>query len=82
MFEVPRQYGAFDELFKALGARETANTSDYSQFLGELHRESGGEVLNPNELAAVLKVLNLISSEQVESFSNNLQHASNCSRLL
>jgi hypothetical protein len=63
MFEVPRAFGTFDALLKALGARETAQASDYLLFLRELSEESlnGQNALNINEINAIVRVLTLIA---------------------
>lgn len=61
MFEMPRHFGAHEPLLKAMGARETATDVDLAGFLRELAHECGGLALNPNELAAVIKVLETLT---------------------
>ena len=60
MFELPRAFQA-PTLFKALGTRPSPTVGDYSAFLNELHADTRGFALNPNELAAVLKVIRLVT---------------------
>jgi len=63
MFEVPRAFGAYDKLLEQLGTKSMPTMQDYSDFLQELKRETGNQPLNPNELNAVLRCVNLIASE-------------------
>lgn len=60
MFEVPRAFGAYDQLFKNLGTRSSPTPQDYSLFLRELSIECR-DALNVNELSAVLNVIKLIA---------------------
>ncbi len=62
MFEVPRIFGPFEELLLELGAAEKPEIRDYCKFLSELKHDTGENALNPNELLAVLRVIELIAA--------------------
>ena len=65
LFEVPRCYGAYDELFRAAGVRDTvtddANTGALTGLLQELRDEYAGRPFNPTELQTVLRILALVA---------------------
>ncbi|CAN0226515.1 unnamed protein product [Phaeothamnion confervicola] len=63
LFEVPRAFGAFDVLFRALGTKPAPVAADYARLLRELQADCGGARLNPNELGAVLKAASLLAQE-------------------
>jgi hypothetical protein len=46
-FELPRSYGAFDTLFKALGTTSSPTHQDYMNLLQELHEECRNQVSPP-----------------------------------
>eukprot|EP01041_Mallomonas_annulata_P005114 gene5114-10234_t len=59
MHEVPRCFGPYEIILKQLGVRESPSRADYRMFLQELKRESQDQSLNPNELRAVLTIVQL-----------------------
>ncbi len=61
LYEVPRWCGGFAGLFEKIGVREAPRREDYCDCLRGMKRDIGDCVLNPNELAAVLKLCKLIS---------------------
>ena len=63
MFEVPRAFGMFDRLLKEIGATEAPSAGDYADFLLLLKDECGEKPLNPNEIAAVVKVIHLLDKQ-------------------
>ena len=63
MFEVPRAFGMFDRLLKEIGATEAPLAGDYADFLLLLKDECGENPLNPNEIAAVVKVIHLLDKQ-------------------
>jgi sacsin len=67
MFELPRHLGAHEPLLKALGAREAPSHDDLVTFLHELGAECDGHALNPNELTAVVKVLETLTELRTRS---------------
>jgi len=74
MFEVPRVFGAYDKLLQQLGTTNSPTAQDYSQFLGELKRETGDQPLNPNELNAVLKCVDLVANEFKQNGEQSLNY--------
>ena len=62
MFELPRVYGAHEPLLRQLGVREAPSPRDLNSFLLEVGSESASSPLNPNELCAVVRVLDALSS--------------------
>ncbi|GJP36742.1 hypothetical protein CLOM_g21216 [Closterium sp. NIES-68] len=60
LFELPRRFLPFSQLLVDLGMHDSPSPSALSSFLSALHRSSGGQRLNPNELRAVLNILRLV----------------------
>ena len=52
LYRVPREYGAFQHLFKRLGAMETATPEQFAKLLCRLKESCGEEKMHANELAA------------------------------
>ena len=52
MYRVPREYGAFQHLFKRLGAMETATPEQFAKLLSRLKESCGEEKMHANELTA------------------------------
>jgi len=50
LYKVPREYGAFEHLFKRLGAMEKATPEQYAKLLRRLRESCGHEVMLANEL--------------------------------
>ena len=71
MFEVPRVFGPFETLLLDFGATEKPQIGDYCHFLSELKRETGENSLNPNELLAVLRVIDLVVSNLATTTTGN-----------
>ena len=63
LFEVPRAYGPHEEILKRLGTKEQPTIEDYVYFLNELKEEVGDQILNPNELNAVVRVVHMLIKE-------------------
>lgn len=63
-YEVPRAFGAYDELLRNLGVRESPQSNDYALSLAELKREIGVGMLNVNELNSAIDVVSLIADEE------------------
>lgn len=57
MHELPRAFGIHELFLKEVGVREQPSPDDYIKFLTELATESGGACLNPNELKAVITII-------------------------
>jgi hypothetical protein len=51
--QVPRAFGAYDDLLIRLGARRTPTLGDYVSCLGVLAMDCDGRPLNPNEFRHV-----------------------------
>ncbi|XP_022808645.1 sacsin-like [Stylophora pistillata] len=49
MYEVPREYGPFEHLFKRLGAVEEATPAQFAKLLGRLQASCLDEKMHPNE---------------------------------
>lgn len=75
MYEVPRHFGAHEGFLKLverfllscavvmtlqLGVKETPSAAEYEAFLQELAHECQGYSLNPNEMRAVLTIINVL----------------------
>lgn len=72
MHEIPRYFGQHEQFLKKIGVREKPSSDDYCQFLIELAAECKSASLNPNELRAIIAILDAINSEvEVETASNN-----------
>jgi hypothetical protein len=67
MHEIPRLYGAHEAFLKQIGIKETPSVQDYVRFLGDLASECGECFLNPNELRAVVAILQVIAVQCGES---------------
>ena len=52
LYRVPREYGAFEHLFKRLGAMETATPEQFAKLLSRLRESCGEEKMHANELTA------------------------------
>ncbi|XP_067026078.1 sacsin-like [Acropora muricata] len=52
LYRVPREYGAFEHLFKRLGAMETATPEQFAKLLSRLKESCGKEKMLANELTA------------------------------
>jgi len=66
MYEVPRCYGTHEVFLKQLGVRESPSRADYQYFLQELQSEAGEQPLNPNELRAVLAIVQSLATSTLE----------------
>lgn len=71
MHEVPRVLGVHEEFLKLLKVRESPSVNDYTQFLAALAVECGDLSLNPNELRAVVTIIESIASLQIDNLSTN-----------
>jgi hypothetical protein len=60
MHEIPRVFGAHEGFLKEIGVRERPSPGDYVQFLAELAMECGTTALNPNELKAIIAIVQAI----------------------
>ena len=70
MHEIPRVFGAQEKFLKEIGVRERPSPQDYVHFLGELALECSSEALNPNELKAVLAIIQSIVSQTDQDVDN------------
>ena len=61
MHELPRWCVGNSGFMEKIGVREKANVEDYVACLGEMKKDVGGEVMNPNELVAVLRLSKFLS---------------------
>ena len=61
MYEMPRGLGALEAFFVLLGVRQRPSVADYCEFLRTLAAECGDLALNPNELRAVLTIIESIA---------------------
>ena len=61
MYEMPRGLGALEAFFVLLGVRQRPSVIDYCEFLRTLAAECGDLALNPNELRAVLTIVDSIA---------------------
>lgn len=66
MHEIPRYFGQHEQLLKNLGVKETPSASDYIQFLRDLANECKQQSLNPNELRAVIAIIQCIAIQKEE----------------
>ncbi|XP_074631582.1 sacsin-like [Acropora palmata] len=57
LYRVPREYGAFQHLFKRLGAMETATPEQFAKLLSRLKESCGEEKMHANELTATQHVV-------------------------
>jgi hypothetical protein len=81
MHEIPRYFGTHETFLKLVGVRETPSASDYISFLESLFIECNGNILNPNELRAVVSIVMFISSKQ-ELINNDGINSSNAKTLI
>jgi hypothetical protein len=63
MHEIPRYFGQHEQFLKKLGVREKPSSEDYCQFLSELATECKEIGLNPNELRAIIAIIEAINAE-------------------
>jgi hypothetical protein len=64
MHEVPRLYGPHEQFLKKIGVKESPSAVDYSQFLRDLAHECRSSPLNPNELRAVIAIVEIIANQR------------------
>jgi hypothetical protein len=64
MAEVPRAFGAHDDLLRRLGVVDAPSRGHYIAFLAELATSVGGAPLNVNELAAVVRVVGAVARDR------------------
>ena len=71
LFEVPRVFGAYDTLFRNLGASSRPSMKRFLRVLHDLHADLGdSSPLNPNELRAVVNMLDMmIETREIEKSS-------------
>ena len=62
MHEVPRVYGAHDQLLRRIGVVEVPTPKHYIASLKTFATDCGGQALNVNELAAVVRMLTLLGN--------------------
>eukprot|EP01032_Pedospumella_encystans_P024388 gene24388-27584_t len=67
MHEIPRLYGAHEQFLKQIGIKESPTVTDYVRFLSDLASECGDCYLNPNELRAVVAILQVIATQSSDS---------------
>ena len=79
MHEIPRYFGQHEQLLKYLGVKETPLASDYTQFLRDLANECKRQSLNPNELRAVIAIIQCIANQKEEDLemSNSRSNSDN-----
>lgn len=65
-FELPSVYLPYVKILKDLGLQETLTLSSAMDLLLNLQNACGYQHLNPNELRAVMEILNFISDEIIE----------------
>jgi hypothetical protein len=63
MHEVPRLYGPHEHFLKKIGVKESPSAVDYSHFLRDLSSECTDVSLNPNELRAVIAIVEIIAAD-------------------
>jgi hypothetical protein len=63
MHEIPRYFGQHEQFLKKLGVREKPSSEDYCRFLSELAAECRDIGLNPNELRAIIAIIEAINTE-------------------
>ncbi|KAH9117615.1 hypothetical protein LEN26_012555 [Aphanomyces euteiches] len=80
LFEVPRVFGAYDELFRRLGTKDAPHSLDYVNLLRELQTECPS--LNLNEMRGVVKVLELLETSDpnlaIPTTDNKLSSLDTC----
>lgn len=57
LYKVPREYGAFEHLFKRLGAMEKATPVQYAKLLSRLKEACGNETMHANEVTAAKRAV-------------------------
>ena len=57
LYRVPREYGAFEHLFKRLGAMETATPEQFAKLLSGVKELCGEEKMHANELPAAKRAV-------------------------
>jgi hypothetical protein len=78
MHEIPRYFGQHEQFLKKLGVREKPSSEDYCQFLVELATECKETGLNPNELRAIIAIIEAINAElEVEGLSSTVSQERN-----
>lgn len=78
MHEIPRLYGAHEQFLKQIGIKESPTVADYVRFLSDLAYECGDCSMNPNELRAVVAILQVIATQSGEAADvSEAQSASN-----
>jgi hypothetical protein len=74
MHEIPRYFGQHEQFLKKLGVREKPSSEDYCRFLSELAAECKDIGLNPNELRAIIAIIEAINAEvEVEGLPSGSQ---------
>jgi hypothetical protein len=67
LFEVPRCFGAYDKLFRAMGVREATDDAEaLMSLLSELRQEFDGEPLNAGEMRTAIRILQRLSDSVKE----------------
>jgi sacsin len=67
LFEVPRHFGAYDKLFRAMGVREATDDAEaLMSLLAELRQEFDGEPLNASEMRTAIRILQRLSDSVKE----------------
>jgi hypothetical protein len=67
LFEVPRHFGAYDKLFRAMGVREATDDAEaLMSRLAELRQEFDGEPLNASEMRTAIRILQRLSDSVKE----------------
>ena len=61
-----RYFGVHEPFLKELGVREEPSALDYVQFLRDLAHESRDTALNPNELRAVVRIVQAVAVRRGE----------------
>ncbi|WOK94827.1 sacsin [Canna indica] len=71
-FELPSSYLPFVKILKEIGTQEALTVSYARELLLNIQKSCGYQRLNPNELRAVIAVLNFMCSEAAHSTQNEL----------
>ena len=67
LFEVPRCFGAYDKLFRAMGVREATDDAEaLMSLLSELSQEFDGQSLNASEMRTAIRILQRLSDSVKE----------------
>ncbi|KAK2972745.1 hypothetical protein RJ640_019393, partial [Escallonia rubra] len=66
-FELPPQYLSFVKILKDLGLQDTFSVESGKDLLLNLQKACGYQRLNPNELRAVLEILDYVSNKSTEA---------------